>query len=77
MNYFPRKETTVKAYKLYIGSPVYQEVYNYAKKKVKKIVKTMQNSLPYLAGYGKIIKLKIHTRSLCTIRVRKIFSMRT
>lgn len=29
----------MKAYKLYVGSPVYQEVYNYAKKKVKKIVK--------------------------------------
>lgn len=29
----------MKAYKLSIGSPVYQEVYSYAKKKVKKIVK--------------------------------------
>lgn len=29
----------MKEYKLSIGSPVYQEVYNYAKKKVKKIVK--------------------------------------
>ena len=29
----------MKAYKLSIGSPVYQEVYSYAKKQVKKIVK--------------------------------------
>lgn len=29
----------MKAYKLSIGSPVYQEVYSYAKKKMKKVVK--------------------------------------
>ena len=41
--------------------------------KVEKYQKRAQKRLRNVWLYGKIERLKIHTRSLCVIRVRKIF----